>query len=58
MADAGQYRDWAAQQVSIRTRNALLDEADRLERRDEVRSGGAGATIKISVALKGTHNDR
>ena len=46
MADAEQYRDWAAQQVSIRTRNALLDEADRIELRDAVRSGGAGVTIK------------
>ena len=53
MANAEEYQDWASQQIDTRTRDRMLDEADRIDRRDSARSGGTAVRITINLNLKG-----
>lgn len=48
MADAEQYRDWASQQVDTRIRNRMLDEADRIDRREATPQIHIGINITIN----------
>jgi len=52
VANADEYRDWASQQIDFRTRDRMLDEADRIDRRESERSGGS--VIQITINLGGT----
>lgn len=49
MADAEQYRQWAGQQVDTRTRDAMLDEADRIDRRESNRAG----VVQVNITIQG-----
>lgn len=46
MADADEYRDWAAQQVDTRVRDRMLAEADRIDRRRD------GTRVQVNVTIK------
>lgn len=52
VADAEQYRDWASQQIDTRTRDAMLREADRIDRGDAPRS--SSVLINITIREGGT----